>query len=52
MKPGRKPIKDRDLLKVQVPLFIPKKVIIQHGGLDALRDKLLNYLQNEQNTNK
>lgn len=43
-KVGRKPYKDRNHLKVQVPLYIPLVTINKFGGLEALREKLINYI--------
>lgn len=51
-KVGRKPYKDRSNLKVQVPLYIPIGTINNFGGLEALRDKLIAYLDESQGKNK
>lgn len=41
---GRKPYKDRDNLKIQVPLYLKVSTIKEHGGIDAIRAKVKLFL--------
>jgi hypothetical protein len=45
-KKGRKPLKDRDDLKIQVPIYIRKNHIKAIGGLEKTKELLLSYIDN------
>jgi hypothetical protein len=44
IKKGRKPLKDRDDLKVQVPIYIRKNHIKSIGGMEKIKEVLLAYV--------
>jgi len=42
---GRKPLTDRSLVKVQLPIYIKKQTIDSLGGNDKIREKIYTYLE-------
>jgi hypothetical protein len=48
-KKGRKPLQNRDELKVQVPIYVRKNHIQKLGGMEKTKHIILLFLENYEN---
>ena len=51
-KRGRKPLKDREELKVQLPIYLKKSTIQKLGGVLAAKEFLIEYAEKSVNEHR